>query len=269
MALANKIHTTGQAIVWSGHRELGRALPLPARGLRADAGAARALSALERDRPRLRRLRRRRPARALRGDRRRTPSGRVTGTCPSRRSTAGGTRIFELFRETRRLTDGTYLSALRWALADDDHAVAVYRAQGSAARPRARHRPGAADRPRRTGSGGGSPRCRSTRPRSRRSGPSDDEGRDPAPRGRAGRAPRRARRDGARRRGVRLRLALGRRPPALPRRRPPRARAVGLLDDARLARRHHRAGRARPARRVHRVPSARASSRGRRRRSTS
>src|SRR5262249_21898899 len=38
--------------------------------------------------------------------------------------------IFGLFRETRRLTDGTYLSKLRWALADGDRAVAVYRARG-------------------------------------------------------------------------------------------------------------------------------------------
>jgi ketosteroid isomerase-like protein len=42
----------------------------------------------------------------------------------------GRERIFELFRETRRLTNGTYLSTLRWVLADDEHAVAVYRAQG-------------------------------------------------------------------------------------------------------------------------------------------
>jgi hypothetical protein len=42
----------------------------------------------------------------------------------------GRERIFDLFRETRRLTDGTYLSTLRWSLADDEHAVAVYRAQG-------------------------------------------------------------------------------------------------------------------------------------------
>ncbi len=32
---------------------------------------------------------------------------------------------------TRQLTDGTYLSTLRWALADDEHAAAVYRAQGT------------------------------------------------------------------------------------------------------------------------------------------
>jgi hypothetical protein len=45
-------------------------------------------------------------------------------------STVGFGRIFDLFRETRRLTDGTYFSELRWALADGDHAVAVYRASG-------------------------------------------------------------------------------------------------------------------------------------------
>jgi ketosteroid isomerase-like protein len=39
--------------------------------------------------------------------------------------------IFELFRETRRRTGGTYRSELRWAVADDEHAVALYRARGS------------------------------------------------------------------------------------------------------------------------------------------
>ena len=77
------------------------------------------------------------------------------------------------------------------------------------------------------------------------------------PGGRARCATRRARRDGARRRGVWLRLDLARRPPLLPRERPQRARAVGLLDDTCVARRHHRARRARPARRVYRVPSPR------------
>jgi ketosteroid isomerase-like protein len=43
----------------------------------------------------------------------------------------GRERIFELFRETRRLTDGSYLSELRWAVADAAHAVAVYRASGA------------------------------------------------------------------------------------------------------------------------------------------
>jgi ketosteroid isomerase-like protein len=55
---------------------------------------------------------------------------RVPGTVTVAQEYRGRERIFELFRETRRLTDGTYLSELRWALADDEHAVAVYRAQG-------------------------------------------------------------------------------------------------------------------------------------------
>jgi ketosteroid isomerase-like protein len=54
----------------------------------------------------------------------------VNGTVPVAQSYVGRDRIFELFRETRRLTGGTYLSTLRWAVADDEHAAAVYRAQG-------------------------------------------------------------------------------------------------------------------------------------------
>jgi ketosteroid isomerase-like protein len=54
----------------------------------------------------------------------------VNGTVPVAQRYEGRTRIFELFRETRRLTGGTYLSELKWALADDSHAVAVYRARG-------------------------------------------------------------------------------------------------------------------------------------------
>lgn len=54
----------------------------------------------------------------------------VNGTVPVAQVYEGRERIFELFRETRRLTDGTYLSTLRWAVADDEHAAAVYRAQG-------------------------------------------------------------------------------------------------------------------------------------------
>ena len=54
----------------------------------------------------------------------------VNGTVPVAQEYSGRARIFDLFRDTRRLTDGTYLSTLRWALADDEHAVAVYRAQG-------------------------------------------------------------------------------------------------------------------------------------------
>jgi ketosteroid isomerase-like protein len=55
----------------------------------------------------------------------------VNGTVPVAQRYDGRTRIFELFRETRRLTDGTYLSELRWSLADDAHACAVYRARGT------------------------------------------------------------------------------------------------------------------------------------------
>ena len=54
----------------------------------------------------------------------------VNGTVPVAQRYEGRERIFELFRETRRLTDGTYLSELRWALADDAHACVVYRARG-------------------------------------------------------------------------------------------------------------------------------------------
>jgi len=55
----------------------------------------------------------------------------VNGTVPVAQVYEGRERIFELFRETRRLTGGTYLSTLKWALADEAHAVAVYRAQGT------------------------------------------------------------------------------------------------------------------------------------------
>jgi uncharacterized protein len=55
---------------------------------------------------------------------------RVAGSAPVAGEYRGREMIFELFRETRRRTDGTYLSELRWALADDRHGVAVYRATG-------------------------------------------------------------------------------------------------------------------------------------------
>ena len=55
---------------------------------------------------------------------------RVPGLAPVAGEYNGRHEIFELFRETRRRTDGTYLSELRWAIADGDHAVAVYRARG-------------------------------------------------------------------------------------------------------------------------------------------
>ena len=55
---------------------------------------------------------------------------RVPGSVPVARTYRGRDEIFDLFRSTRRLTDGTYRSELGWALADGDHAVAVYRATG-------------------------------------------------------------------------------------------------------------------------------------------
>ena len=49
----------------------------------------------------------------------------VNGTVPVAQRYEGRDRIFDLFRETRRLTGGTYLSTLRFVLADDEHACAV------------------------------------------------------------------------------------------------------------------------------------------------
>lgn len=54
----------------------------------------------------------------------------VGGRVPVSRTYTGRRDIFELFRLTRKLTDGTYTSRLRWAVADDDHGVALYRASG-------------------------------------------------------------------------------------------------------------------------------------------
>jgi len=56
---------------------------------------------------------------------------RVPGSVSVAQEYRGRERIFGLFRETRRLTGGTYLSELRWAVADGEHAVAVYRARGT------------------------------------------------------------------------------------------------------------------------------------------
>jgi ketosteroid isomerase-like protein len=55
---------------------------------------------------------------------------RVAGSVPVAGEYRGRAAIFDLFRETRRRTDGTYLSELRWTVADGDHAVALYRATG-------------------------------------------------------------------------------------------------------------------------------------------
>jgi ketosteroid isomerase-like protein len=54
----------------------------------------------------------------------------VVGAAPVSRVYRGRDEIYELFRETRRRTAGTYFSELRWALADDERGVAVYRASG-------------------------------------------------------------------------------------------------------------------------------------------
>jgi ketosteroid isomerase-like protein len=56
---------------------------------------------------------------------------RVAGDVPVARAYTGRHDIFELFRLTRKLTGGTYNSVLRWALADDERGVAVYRARGT------------------------------------------------------------------------------------------------------------------------------------------
>jgi len=56
---------------------------------------------------------------------------RVAGRSPMSRVYAGREEIFLLFRETRRRTDGTYRSELRWSLSDGERAVAVYRATGT------------------------------------------------------------------------------------------------------------------------------------------
>jgi uncharacterized protein len=56
---------------------------------------------------------------------------RVAGSAPVAGEYRGRDVIFELFRETRRRTGGTYRSELRWAVADAEHAVALYRARGS------------------------------------------------------------------------------------------------------------------------------------------
>ncbi len=55
----------------------------------------------------------------------------VPGETQVARVYEGRHEIFELFRATRRLTEGTYWSELQWALADDEHGVAVYRASGT------------------------------------------------------------------------------------------------------------------------------------------
>ncbi|HET7043852.1 MAG TPA: nuclear transport factor 2 family protein [Gaiellaceae bacterium] len=54
----------------------------------------------------------------------------VPGSTPVSKAYEGRERIFDLFRDTRRLTGQSYRSELRWCLADDEHGLAVYRARG-------------------------------------------------------------------------------------------------------------------------------------------
>jgi ketosteroid isomerase-like protein len=55
---------------------------------------------------------------------------RVTGANRMTGEYRGSDAILAFLRETAVLTDGTYRAELRYALADDERAVAVYRARG-------------------------------------------------------------------------------------------------------------------------------------------
>jgi ketosteroid isomerase-like protein len=55
---------------------------------------------------------------------------RVPGSTQVAREYRGRAEIFELFKLTRKLTNGTYSSELLDARCVDDHATAVYRARG-------------------------------------------------------------------------------------------------------------------------------------------
>jgi ketosteroid isomerase-like protein len=54
----------------------------------------------------------------------------VVGRAPVAGVYDGRRAIFDLFRATQELTDGTYEASLRFVLADDERTVAVYRATG-------------------------------------------------------------------------------------------------------------------------------------------
>ena len=54
----------------------------------------------------------------------------VVGRAPVAGVYEGRRAIFDLFRATQTLTDGTYEAKLRFVLADDERTVAVYRATG-------------------------------------------------------------------------------------------------------------------------------------------
>ena len=91
----------------------------------------------------LRRVRRR-----PEGDRRRVRPRhhwRVPGDTVMSGEYHGRVAVMEFLRRTGLETGGTYRSPLHTVFADDDWAVAIYRAQGRAQRDRARRRPGARD----------------------------------------------------------------------------------------------------------------------------
>jgi ketosteroid isomerase-like protein len=55
----------------------------------------------------------------------------VAGRNPMTGVYRGWREVVAFLRRTTQETDGTYRSELRWALADDENGVAVYRARGS------------------------------------------------------------------------------------------------------------------------------------------
>src|SRR5437868_14039011 len=55
---------------------------------------------------------------------------RVGGRNPMTGEYSGGREVVKFLRRTTQATDGTYFSELRYAFADDDRGVAVYRARG-------------------------------------------------------------------------------------------------------------------------------------------
>ena len=56
---------------------------------------------------------------------------RVGGASPVAGEYRGRREVIDFLRMTTQATDGTYRSSLLYALADDERAVAVYRARGS------------------------------------------------------------------------------------------------------------------------------------------
>lgn len=56
---------------------------------------------------------------------------RVGGDTPMSGEYRGWREVVRFLRRTTQETDGTYRSALVWALGDDGHAAAVYRARGA------------------------------------------------------------------------------------------------------------------------------------------